>query len=85
MTVSDYKSWCEEATASTQEPNTSFVTMETELICDSTQNQVTFTCRLATRQDLNTYKKLQSYIYNYGLSDDLKYIFILTKLKFLTV
>lgn len=49
MTVLDYKSWCEEATASTLEPNTSFVTTETELTCDSTPSQVTFICRLATR------------------------------------
>lgn len=46
-----YKSWCEEETASTQVPNTSFETMETELTCDSTQNQVTFICKLAIRQE----------------------------------
>lgn len=45
-----YKSWCDEATASTPEPSTSFATTETESICDSTPNQVTFTCRSATRQ-----------------------------------
>lgn len=55
--IVDYKSWSEEATASTQEPNTSSVTMETELTCDSIPNQVTFICRLATRQDLNYYKQ----------------------------
>lgn len=48
-----YKSWSEEVTASTLEPSTSFVTTETELICDFTPNQVTFTCRLVTRQALN--------------------------------
>lgn len=50
----DYKSSCEEATASIPEPNTSSATTETELICASTQNQVTFICRSATRQDYNT-------------------------------
>lgn len=50
MTSLDYKNWCEEATASTLEPNTSYVTTETELTFDSTPSQVTFICRLATRQ-----------------------------------
>lgn len=45
-----YKSWCEEETASIQEPNTSFATTETESTCDFTLNRVTFTCKLVTRQ-----------------------------------
>lgn len=50
----DYKSLYEEATANIQALNTSSVTMETELTCDSTPNQVTFTCRLATRHVCST-------------------------------
>lgn len=59
MSLLDYKSWYEEATASTQEPNTSSGTTETELTFDFTPNQVTFTCRSATRY---TYKLLHFFV-----------------------
>lgn len=64
MTSLDYKNWCEEATASTLEPNTSYVTTETELTFDSTPSQVTFICRLATRQVWNIFKQLCSCVYD---------------------